>query len=109
MLSLIHIFIAIGSLLVAFCCVDLTVTHLALNCYSFFLGVTPVSYTHLDVYKRQRLFCQVVQMKDQCVPFGQQSRAALCAAVLSRVIRAYPDLCLYRKRIPGASPESLLR
>ena len=39
-ISCVTLFIAIESLLVAFWCGNLTVTHLTLNCYSFFLAVT---------------------------------------------------------------------
>ena len=40
-------------------------------------GKTPVSYTHLDVYKRQNQFYVTFQLLDFTVKFGQEAVAFL--------------------------------
>ena len=67
------------------CCVNLLITFLVSGLWH---GTGPVSYTHLDVYKRQ-----MDEMIDFCIRFEQQQNPGLDAEDARRAMRAwYPTL-----------------
>ena len=56
------------------------------------LGIKPVSYTHLDVYKRQMLNCSGIL---QIYWSGKLSKAAYQAVFIGKIIKTR-SLCLYK-------------